>query len=313
MGFKLAMPSMSFSKSEPSALALTHARLKAWWNGEERVDPKVVLGRSDTSGAVGEAEPAQIEWPLVHAQASAAIWGSGRTYPCTLQLENQLLNEGNATKASRIAIFAGGAGAMARAASQSTAAKIEVFEHNPALLKLSEDLLKTTKQAKRFGYHSFDWMPGKLPKGKADAAIFMFQGGVDGRLEAASFCAERILRAGGYCVWFDMFARKDDATLDACRGADMRTFSNEDEAIIAFSASGLTVVGDDDWSARYLDAYDVAWRDLSINLGLRQASLIKSGGINAGNSALENLISWKARQEAIRTGKITVRRYLLQA
>lgn len=311
MGFKLAMPSLPFSRSEPSALAQTHARLKAWWNGD---DPsKFALVETDGGTSGNSAAAVDVDWPVVHSKASAAIWGSGRTYPSTLQLETMLLNEGNASKASRIALFVGSAGAMARAASQSTAAKIEVFDHDPALLKLSEELLKTTKQAKRFGYHIFDWTPGKLPKGKADSAIFMFQGGLEGRIEAASFCAERVLRAGGYCVWFDLFARKDDDTLDACRGSEMRRFVNEDEAIIAFSASGLTVVGDDDWSARYLDAYDVAWRDLSINLGLRQASLIKTGGVNAGSSALENLVCWKARQEAIRSGKITVRRYLLKA
>jgi hypothetical protein len=310
MGLKLAMPSFAFPKSEPSALAQTHARLKAWWNGEEAPALQVV---ENALNAETTDTPEDIDWVRVHAQASAAIWGSGRTYPSTLQFESLLINEANGPKASRIALFGAGAGAMARGISQSTAAKTEIYEEDPALLQLCEGLLKETKQNKRFSYNRFNWEPGKLPKGKADSAIFMFQGGTEGHLEAGAFCAERILRQGGYCVWFDMFARKDDETLDECRGAEGRRFYNEDEAIIAFSASGLTLVADDDWSARYLDAYDVAWRDLTINLGIRQAALIKSGGIHAGTSALANLVCWKARQQAIRTGKITVRRYLIKA
>ena len=239
--------------------------------------------------------------------------GGGRIFPSTLQLENLLITEANGPKASRIALFGAGGGALARVISQSTAAKTEIFESDRTLLLLTEGLLKDIKQSKRFSYHRFDWTPSSLPKGKADSAIFVFQGGGEGSLEAGAFCAERVLRSGGFCVWFDMFARKDDETLDPCRGSEGRRFASEEEAIIAFSASGLTVIGDDDWSARYLDAYDVAWRDLTINLGIRQAALIKSGGVNAGTSALANLISWKARHEAIRSGKITVRRYLLKA
>jgi hypothetical protein len=310
MGLKLAMPSFAFPKSQPSALAQTHARLRAWWNGDDAPKLASVTEQNKDIDAIATVE---VDWDMVHSQASAAIWGSGRTYPSTVQLENLLINEANGSKASRIALFGGGAGAMARSISQSTAAKTEIFDCDPAILQLSEGLLKATKQNKRFGYHRFDWTPGSLPKGKADSAIFLFQGGVEGRIEAGAFCAERVLRSGGYCVWFDMFARKDDESLDPCRGTEARSFVSEDEAIIAFSACGLSVVGDDDWSARFLDAYDVAWRDLSINLGIRQAALIKSGGVHAGTSALANLVCWKARQEAIRTGKITIRRYLLKS
>jgi hypothetical protein len=308
MGFKLAMPQFSNATSEPSALAQTHARLKAWWNGETLPKPVEIQAQAETSAG---AQAPTIDWSTVHPKASAALWGNGRSYPCTSELEAQLILDSGATKGSRIALFGSGTAGMAQLISEKTAAKIEIFEDDSNARVITERVLKATKQAKRFGYHSFDWQPGTLPKNKADAAIFMFQGGQEGRLEAGSFCAERILRPGASAAWFDFFARRDDDLLDTCRGHEGRRFGTEEEATIAFSASGLAITADDDWSAVYLDAFDVAWRDLAINLGLRQGALIKEGGYNASTSALENLIFWKARSEAIRSGKLMVRRYLL--
>ncbi len=313
MGFKLAMPQFALpqfaqQKSEPSALAQTHARLKAWWNGES-VAP---TNPSDSNNHVEGKNPAdEVDWASVHPRASAALWGKGRSYPSNAELEAQIALDSGGAKASRIALFGGGAGAMARVISEKTAAKIEVFENDPTARAMTEKTLKALKQPKRFGFHGFDWQPGSLPKGKADAAIFMFQGGQEGRIEAGAFCAERILRPGASAIWLDFFSRRDDETLDDCRGHEKRQFGTEEEATIAFSACGLTISADEDWSARYLDAFDVAWRDLAINLGLRQGALIKEGGYNASASALENLICWKARNEALQSGKLMVRRYVL--
>lgn len=308
MGFKLAMPQFSLPKSETSALAQTHARLKAWWNGEDA--PALNVVEASTS-AVTDDNATEIDWNMIHPAARAALWGNGRSYPSTADLEGQLILEAGGAKASRIALFGSGTGAMARVISEKTAAKIEIFENERTARAITEKALKLTKQAKRFGFHGFDWQPGTLPKSKADAAVFMFQGGQEGRIEAGAFCAERILRAGASAVWLDFFARRDDEALDGCRGHEERQFGTEEEATIAFSASGLTVSADDDYGAQFLDAFDVSWRDLAINLGLRQAALIKEGGIHASTSALQNLICWKARSEAIRSGKLMVRRYIL--
>jgi hypothetical protein len=308
MGFKLAMPKIALPRSEPSALAQTHARLKAWWNGEPSPNLEVV---EHQSSGLQDVQKSEIDWSSIHPRANAALWGNGRSYPSTAELEGELVIESGGAKGSRIALFGSGTAAMARVISEKTAAKIEIFENDPTARAVTEKILKTAKQAKRFGFHSFNWQPGALPKNKADAALFMFQGGHEGRIEAASFCAERILRAGASAVWFDFFARRDDETLDPCRGHEARSFGKEEEATIAFCASGLSITADDDWSAQYLDAFDVAWRDLAINLGLRQGALIKEGGIQASTSALENLICWKARSEAIRSGKLMVRRYIL--
>jgi hypothetical protein len=308
MGFKLAMPQFARPKSETSALAQTHARLKAWWNGEAAPSLQVVDSQSETSCP---ATSADIDWPTVHTRASVALWGNGRAYPSNAQFEADLVLEAGGAKASRIVVFDGGAGAMARTASEKTAAKIEVFEPNPVLRAITEKSLSGSKQARRFGVHSFDWQPGTLPKSKADAAIFVFQGGVEGQIESGAFCAERILRPNASAVWLDFFARADDASLDHCRSHDARRFGTEEEAIIAFSASGLTISADDDWSGVYLEAFDGAWRDLAINLGMRQAAMIKDGGYHTSSAALENLICWKARSEAIRSGQLMVKRYVL--
>ena len=185
MGFKLAMPQLASPKSEPSALALTHARLKAWWNG----DPTPAVTAVDGSGvAVNTSVPAEVDWTSVNARASSALWGNGRTYPSNAELEGQLVLACGGAKASRIALFGGGTGAMARVISEKTAVKIEIFENDPTLREVTEKALKGIKQGRRFGYHSFNWQPGTLPKSKADAALFVFQGGHEGRIEAGAFC-----------------------------------------------------------------------------------------------------------------------------
>jgi hypothetical protein len=306
MGLKLALPQLHGAKSEPSALAQTHARLKAWWNGEPAPAFEVV-GKGDNNATQTQNE---LDNDATHAYACAALWGEARTFPISAYFEEQLIAEVGGAKASRVALFGGGVGSTAINIALNTSAKVEVFDANATIRKLTEKNLKEHKQAKRFGVHPFDWQPGNLPKGKADAALFLFQGGHAGAIEAGAFCAERILRPGALVSWIDLFARADGEDLDACRGFENRQFASEDEAIMAFPAAGLDMRADDDWSARYLDAFEQAWQELSAHLSVRQAALIKQGGLKAGSAALADLVTWKARAEAVRSGKITVRRYL---
>ena len=153
MGFKLAMPQFAQStpaqaKSEPSALAQTHARLKAWWNGET-VETKSNNSNGDTNG--GEKSEVIVDWATIHPRASSALWGNGRSFPSNAELESQLVLEAGGAKASRIALFGGGTGAMARVVSDKTAGKIEVFENDPTARMILEKTLKASKHAKRFG------------------------------------------------------------------------------------------------------------------------------------------------------------------
>jgi hypothetical protein len=308
MGLKLAMPQFAANKSEPSALAQTHARLKAWWNGDPA--PKFETVAPATSSEEAAALAANADGDAVHTYACAALWGEDRTFPTSTFFEGQLITEAGGEKASRMALFGGGVGATAILIGLNTSSKVEMFDANPTVRKITEKAFKAHKQGKRFGIHPFDWQPGSLPKGKADGAMFMFQGGAEGNIEAGAFCAERILRPGALALWIDFFARNDNEDLDACRGFEKRTFASEEEAIMAFPAAGLDMRADDDWSARYLDAFDLAWRDLASKLSVRQAALIKQGGLSAGSAALNDLVTWKARAEAVRSGKLTVRRYL---
>jgi hypothetical protein len=310
MGSKLATPQEIVTPSEISGLALTHARLKAWWNGEpapaQDALPKKAKGND--KGPSVEGNEGQVQ-----SAARAALWGASRSYPSSVDFDAQLVQEVAGPKAARIAVFGRGTASIARLIADQSAAKVEIFEEDKASRALTEKTLKGTKQAKRCGFHDFDWNPGSLPKSKADGALFLFQGGQEGRLEAGAFCAERVLRAGASALWLDFFAEHDDETLDATRGFEARTFRRPDEATIAFAASGLTVTADDDWSAPFLDAYGLAWQDLAAQLGLRQAALIKEGGQQAGSAALQDLMCWKARISALRSGQLAVRRYLLTA
>jgi hypothetical protein len=310
MGLKLAMPQSASPKSEMSALAQTHARLKAWWNGDPAPDFKVVPTQSEANAQSAKAYPGDSDPNVAHTIGCAAIWGAGRTYPSHTDLETMLFDQMLGEKASRIALFDGGVGASAQLFAELSAAKIDAFDDNAQRRKLFEDALKSHKQAKRFAVHAFDWQPGSLPKNKVDAALFMFAGADTGRLEVAAFGAERILRPGGRVIWFDFFAREDDASLDPYRGFEQRAFQREDEAIIAFSAAGLDVTADDDWTARYLTACETAWNDLQEHLSLRQAKLIKTGGMSAGTAAIADLMTWKARMQALRSGQLYIRRIL---
>jgi hypothetical protein len=308
MGLKLAMPQFSANKSEPSALAQTHARLKAWWNGDPA--PKFETIAQDPSGENAAPSVVDTDAEATHTYACAALWGEDRTYPTSAHFESLLITDVGGEKASRLALFGGGAGGTAIQIGLNTSSKVEMFDQSPTVRKIVEKTFKAHKQGKRFGIHAFDWQPGSLPKGKADGAMFLFQGGAEGRIEAGAFCAERILRPGALVLWIDFFARNDSEDLDPCRGFEKRRFANEDEAIMALPAAGLDMRADDDWSARYLDAFDHAWRELASKLSVRQAALIKQGGLSAGSAALNDLMTWKARAEAVRSGKLTVRRYL---
>ena len=310
MGFKLAVPKFAIPKADSSALASTHARLKAWWDGDLAPKLEIVQSPSDSPETSNATE---IDEADIHVRASAALWGDGRSFPSNAELESDLILRAGGKKASRIALFGAGTGALARVGNQITAAKIDIYEADKAVTANIEKSVKALKSSKRIGIHAFDWQPSSLPKGKTDGALFMFLGGQQGKIEAGAFCAERILRPGAQAVWIDFFARRDDETLDDCRGHDMRRFGTEEEATIAFSACGLSMRADEDWSAQYLDAFEGAWRDLAVNVGVRQAAMIKDGGYLASTAALQNLICWKARSAAIRTGKLMVRRYVLAA
>lgn len=309
MGFKLAMPNLSAPKSESSALAQTHARLKAWWNGHPAPKFEVVEPVIEAAAAL-KPHPGDADPYVAHTHACLAIWGEGRTYPLHTSLEEMLLEQVGANNASRLAVFDGGAGGLAFHACEVGQAKIDVFDENPHRLAAFAAALKSHKQAKRLAAHAFDWQPGSLPKAKVDAALFLFRGGLEGRLEASAFGAERMLRAGGNVLWLDFFAHEDSEQLNACRGFEKRTFQTQDEAIIAFAASGLDVKADDDWSARYTDGFDKAWNELQAHLSVRQAKLIKQGGMSAGTAAIGDLMTWKARAQAVASGQLHVRRIL---
>jgi hypothetical protein len=306
------MPQFAQAKSDVSALAQTHARLKAWWTGEAAAPVSVASVQAE-DGESPAVVAADSDASAMQVRVQAALWAHGRTFPGTQALDAQIVDELGATEPGRIALFGGGAGALANLIGLELAGKVDCFEADPTLRNILDTHLQKTKFAKRFAVHAFNGTPGALPKSKVDAALFLFQGGAAGALEACAFGAERILKPHGNALWFDFFAEQDDETLDACRGQEGRRFESGDAAQSAFAACGLTCVADDDWSARFLDAFQLSWRDLSANLAVRQNVLLQQGGQRAGHAALDHIMTWKARLDALRSGHLRIRRYRLKA
>jgi hypothetical protein len=306
MALKLALPLPDKAK-----LALAGARLRAWWNGEDPPALEVVAPALDENGQPLQPQGEQGEDARLPLLAAEVLWGSGRSYPSHAEFDGLMASTAGATKDKRAYLFDTGTGAGIDEIIKKTSCRVEAWIESPEQMAMLGSYLKGNKQAKRTTTHKFDGTPGSLPKGKADAGLFVFQGGDLAKAESLSFCMERILRAESSALWLDFFARTDDEALDAARGPERRQFLTEDQLTGAWAAAGLMVRADDDWSAQYLDVFTEQWRALSQDWDNRQGTLIKIGGIKAAASAYEQALAWKARADAVRSGRLTVRRYIL--
>ena len=302
MGFKLALPAPA-----PGALQRTGAKLRAWWNGEA-YDPAAV----ETAPA-GEGHPAAdfAEDPAHAAPvAGEALWGAGRLVPGDETLDLSFGSALGLTKGKRLASFGPDLGARAVLAAQQLQVKADHFTDDPLVQAAIQSTFAGTKKlAKDLSVHLFDGAPGSVPKGKADGALFYLAAPRPDVAEALAFTAERVLRPGGSGLLFDLFARRDDDPLiDPCRGPEQRQFLDEDAVCAALEAAGLEVRGQEDRGADLLNAWQEATDRVRHDFEDFQALLLQTGGQHAAAAALQDIMVWRARADALRAGRLTARR-----
>jgi hypothetical protein len=300
MGLKLPLP-----LPDPAALHRTGAKLRAWWNGEPL--PDLFEHTADEAGAEQAITDGAV---LGDDDIQAVLWGPGRLWPLDATFDGALAKGTGADKGTSLALMGGGGAASACAVVEALGCKVEMFEADAErVARYTAHFKAAEKPGKRCHAAVFDWTPGSLPKNKCGALVMAFAVENQDRADAAAFIAERVLKPGGTGIIIDFVARRDDAVLDACRGPSGRAFVEEESISGAIAAAGLTLRGDDDWGPDYLDGFTRSWTQLKAGLEQSQARLMKSGGQDAAQRALESLILWKARAQAIRGGRLSVRRY----
>lgn len=304
MGFKLALPTPA-----PGALQRTGAKLRAWWNGEP-YDPAAIEtppDRGEPTAADFAEDPARAA--LV---AGEALWGAGRLLPGDETLDLSFGSALGLTKGKRLASFGPDLGARAVLAAQQLQVKTDQFAEEPLLQSaIQETFAGTKKLAKDLSVHLFDGSPGSVPKGKADGVLFYLAAPRPDVAEALAFTAERVLRPGGSGLLFDLFARRnDDPLIEPCRGPEQRQFLDEDAVRAALEAAGLEVRGQEDRGADLLNAWQEATERVRHDFEDFQALLLQTGGQHAAAAALQDIMVWRARADALRAGRLTARRIM---
>jgi hypothetical protein len=303
MALKLPVP---LPLPQPAALKRTGAKLRAWWNGTEYDEPVADEGPV----AEGAAPAAACDPELAVRIASEALWGTGRLVPGDAALDVAFAGALGMTKGKRLALFGPDLGARALECVREMGVKADAFVRESRDVELATATVATERKlAKDITVHAFDGAPGSAPKNKADGVIFYLAARSAGQADVAMFTAERVLRPGGSGVFFDLFARRnDDPALDPCRGPEAREFLDEDLVLAALEASGLELRGQEDRGADLLNAWHSAMERMKADFEGFQAGLIQTGGQHAAASALEQILLWRARADALRGGRLTARR-----
>jgi hypothetical protein len=311
MALKLAL-----SGPSPEALRRTGARLRAWWNGEDAPQSGAAQGDgTDATGAAARPGPGGDGAPLASDPEAAALvarealWGSGRIMPGSDRLDIAMAASLGARKGDRIALFGADAGARAAALVREIGVKPDQWSDSALHVRTASAAFKADKALKHASAHLFDGAPGSVPKNRAECALFVFAADSPEAAESLIFTAARILKPVGTAIWFDLFARRDDdEALAACRGPEDRRFPEEDALSGALEAAGLEVRSSEDRGADFLNCLHGALENVRQDWDAFQALMLQTGGQQAAAAALQEVMVWRARADAVRAGRLTARR-----
>jgi hypothetical protein len=302
MGLSLPLP-------KPEALAAASARFKAWWNGEPVEEPETEAegegGDAATQGA-GASDPA-----LASIIAAEALWGSGRTEPGSVVMDVSLAAALGMKKAARLVLLGADAGARAVAISKQCDVRIEAWEAQPLRVKLGAEAAGAAKLSKKINYKVWDGKPGDLPKNRAEALLSLWQCTSEAAVESQVFAVQRILKPSASAMWLDLFATRIDDIDPACAGAEQRGFVEEQSLLDALEPAGIEIASEQDFTPVLLDALQDAWTVLRDDWEGVQARLLAIGGADAAAQALQQVMTWRAREAAMLSGRLTARRYVV--
>ncbi len=328
MALKIAVPKLDNSK-----LQSVGAKLRAWWNGEENIPVEPSDDANDANSeqekvapeatATEDAVPAaKVESKkdnfakqadLVKYSVLEKLFGEGRAAPADGEVDKSII-EGMpftyAEKKQKLYLFGTEPCAAIFGWLNRYELEIEAYEANPVVLQRAKDFLSKKGMGSKIKFHSYDKSPKSLPKNKAAQLLIYAQATSFEAMEAIAFSLARILKPGGEAILFDYFAKDGESEIanDAQFG---RSFMYESDIAPLMDAAGVVIVEQEDIGAHLLNSYRQRRIKTIESWEAIQADLIKLGGIEVANQALEATAAWSKRIEAIKKGKMVVKKIRL--
>lgn len=329
MALKIAVPKLDNTK-----LIAVSAKLRAWWNGVEESAPdenseEVKDNSQNTENEASdtiklEAVPEvpkkenkndetvkQAE--LVKYSVLEKLFGEGRAAPADGEVDKSII-EGmpftRSEKKQKLYLFGVEPCAAIFGWLNRYELEIEAYEANPVISQRTKDYLSKKGQGSKIKIHSYDKSPKSLPKNKASQLLIYAQATSFEAMEKIAFSLARILKPGGEAILFDYFA-KDGETEIANDNQQGRSFMYESDIASLMDAAGIIITDQEDIGAHLLNSYRQRRVKTIESWDAIQADLIKLGGIEVANQALEATSAWNKRIEAIKKGKIIVKKIRL--
>lgn len=329
MTLKIAVPKLDNPK-----LQAVSSKLRAWWNGEEnsvpiedaegvptaaneqpeesQEEPKVAPV-SEVTKKDNKKDNAAKQAELIKYSVLEKLFGEGRAAPADGEVDKSIIDGmpfTHADKKQKLYLFGVEPCAAIFGWLNRYELEIEAYENNPVVLQRAKDYLSKKGMGSKIKFHSYDKSPKSLPKNKASQLLIYAQATSFEAMEGIAFSLARILKPGGEAILFDYFA-KDGETEIATDKQHGRSFMYESDIAPLMDAAGIVIVEQEDIGAHLLNSYRQRRTKTIESWDTIQADLIKLGGIEVANQALEATAAWQKRIEAIKKGKIIVKKIRL--
>lgn len=303
-------------------------KFHAWWNGVDfkeenneeilELSPETEVAPENNAQDTQEKEKPALEIVepgkknlnnneiILHSDY--LLWGQGRITPLNDYFDTEILKSMQLEKGKKLSVFGGEAGNLAKIALDNYDVKIDLFEQNSFLKDVCEKNLANHSKVKNFSCKAFDGTPGNLPKNKADKLLIMMRGFNMANIESHFFAASRHLKPNGIGFWVDFFAPDDQIDLSKLSQPEGRSFATIEEIMPILAAAGLEIIEEEDVGANFLNGFVANQNKLKENWENIQAEFIKIGGANGANHALQNLMGWRNRADALKIGKLALKK-----
>ncbi len=338
LNIKLPLP-------DKTKLKTMGAKFNAWWNGTEYVaieenseevgqEAEVSLANNGEASEVQDSQTPVSEPEANSAhdsglklvppierisfdsqsaiQSAAILWGEGRITPSNNDFDLSLVKDLGLNKGNRFGIFCGEAGAQAACIIKSANCKTEAYFVEAKVKDAAIAYIKAQGLEKSFATKMYDGSPKSVPKNRFEQVLMVYQSSTKEETESNIFALARMLKPKGVAAWVNFLTREGEARLEESSGNERRQFLTNSDILPAFEASGLVIVSDEECSADLLNAYYKRQAQIVENWDNIQGQLMQKGGVEAVRAALEQTMVWRARIEALKSGRLHLRKFILR-
>jgi|GEM_PF-2954279 len=297
-------------------------RAGAWWNGEAYVEEPESVDEAEATAPVTPDGPAPDKpKPIAFIApkagtdprivATSAIWGAGRFGPGTAESDVVQATVLGLNKQSTLYLVGGAGGRSALDIHAKLGTFCKVFDWREGALEAVKALAKAEKKERAITALPLSFDKPLGDKGKADMVPFADALHAVPNPTATLKIVAKSLKKTGQIACVELIARDPDSAELAQARNDVwgaRTFFSEDTILSQFEKAGFVARANDDVSATLLDV--IVTGRIAVREGGEELlnSVAKAGGAAALNAFLYDLYVWRARAEALRSGKLTARR-----